>query len=149
MKLQSETREIDSLLRNINKLLVNYTKKQLAKYNLTLPRFHTLWMISKFQPVNMGSLHEEMLVAGSTLTIIVDYLVEKNIVKRYRCKDDRRVVLLEVTEQGEELVQSLLEERQSFLQQALLKLGTEEQKSLINLLKPVYESLETQSKEVR
>ncbi|TDX48408.1 MarR family winged helix-turn-helix transcriptional regulator [Orenia marismortui] len=138
MKLKDETKEIDYLIRNMNKLLSQYTKEQLINKGLTLPRFKTLWMIAKLEPVNMSQLHEEMYIANSTLTVIVDRLVEDELVRRYRSPKDRRVVLLEVKAKGKECLEKILDIRQLFLEEGIKLLTKEEQGNLIKTLNKVY-----------
>ena len=142
MELNPETREIDRLFRDVHKHLVQYTKGKLRDHDLTMPRFLVLWHISKFQPVNMSFLHNKLYMANSTLTVIVDKLVEENLVKRYRNPDDRRIVLLELTEDGDQLLCKMLNVRQSFLEEALHDLKTKQQQELIELLTPVKDNLE-------
>ena len=141
MSLNQETVKIDNSLRNINTLLNKYTKSKLCKYKLTLPQFHTLWLVSKLEPVNMGKLYEKMMVSKSTLTVTVDHLVKKDFVKRNRDKNDRRVVLLKTTSSGKERLQNLLDERQEFFQKSLKKLCLKEQKQLVTLLEIILEDL--------
>jgi MarR family transcriptional regulator, organic hydroperoxide resistance regulator len=148
MDLNKETIEIDNLIRNIDKLLNRYTQTILTNYDLTLPGFYTLWMISKLEPTSMGKLTEKMMAANSTLTVTVDHLVKEGFVKRYRDNMDRRVVLLETTLKGKEQLQLLLNERQKFFQQSLMKLGLNEQQQFINLLKLIHENLRNNYKEI-
>ena len=112
--------KIEAKIRNISKYLNEYTKDHLKCYNLTLGRFHVLRVIMESQPVSMGYIHEELHMANSTVTVIVDYLHEAGLVKRRRDTADRRVVLLEITEEGKEIMRSLLEKRQEFMKKALL-----------------------------
>ena len=142
-----ETKEIDRLIRDIHKHLVQYTKGKLKDIGLTMPRFLVLWHIRKFQSVNMSFLHEKMYMANSTLTVIVDKLVEEELVKRYRNPEDRRIVLLELTANGEELLKEILDIRQDFLEKGLADIEISEQKKIINLLKPVLGNLEEMLKE--
>lgn len=137
MELNNETEEIDKILRDIHKYLAQYTKVNLKKNNLTMPRFMVLWYISKCQSVNMSSLHEKMYMANSTLTVIVDKLVETEFVERYRSPKDRRVVLLELTESGDKKLCKILNLRQSFLQEAMDDLNLADQTKLIELLSPI------------
>jgi DNA-binding MarR family transcriptional regulator len=67
----------------------------------------------------MGDIHEELHMANSTVTVIVDYLHEAGLVKRRRDADDRRVVLLEITDAGNKIMKDLLKQRQDFMKQAL------------------------------
>jgi DNA-binding MarR family transcriptional regulator len=112
--------KIEEKIRNIAKYLNEYTKDHLKCYNLTLGRFHVLRVIIESQPVSMGDIHNELHMANSTVTVIVDYLHEAGLVKRKRDTEDRRVVLLEITEKGRKIMESLLEKRQDFMKEALL-----------------------------
>jgi len=67
----------------------------------------------------MGDIHEELHMANSTVTVIVDYLYEAGLVKRRRDANDRRVVLLEITDDGNKIMKDLLKQRQDFMKQAL------------------------------
>ncbi|MCF8012685.1 MAG: MarR family transcriptional regulator [Clostridiales bacterium] len=146
-QLNQKTRDIDKLIRDIHKNLVQYTKQNLKQNGLTMPRFTVLWHITKAQPVNMSYLHKKMYIANSTLTIIVDKLVEEGLVKRYRNPDDRRVVLLELTKDGDELLCKMLALRQSFLEKALQDLDSNEQEALINLLGSILSNLQNDVKQ--
>lgn len=113
-------KQIEEKIRNIAKYLNEYTKDHLKCYNLTLGRFHVLRVIIESQPVSMGEIHEELHMANSTVTVIVDYLHEADLVKRKRDTEDRRVVLLEITDKGRKIMESLLKKRQDFMKKALL-----------------------------
>jgi DNA-binding MarR family transcriptional regulator len=113
-------KKIEEKIRNIAKYLNEYTKDHLKCYNLTLGRFHVLRVIIESQPVSMGEIHEELHMANSTVTVIVDYLHEAGLVKRKRDTEDRRVVLLEITDEGRKIMESLLKKRQDFMKKALL-----------------------------
>lgn len=146
-QLNQKTRDIDKLIRDIHKNLVQYTKLNLKQNGLTMPRFTVLWHITKAQPVNMSYLHKKMYIANSTLTIIVDKLVDEGLVKRYRNPDDRRVVLLELTKDGDELLCKMLVLRQSFLEKALQDLDSPEQRTLIKLLGTILDNLQNDVKQ--
>jgi DNA-binding MarR family transcriptional regulator len=111
--------KIEAKIRNIAKYLNEYTKDHLKCYNLTLGRFHVLRVILESEPVSMGDIHEELHMANSTVTVIVDYLHEAGLVKRRRDANDRRVVLLEITDDGNKIMRDLLKQRQAFMKQAL------------------------------
>ncbi|QTL97403.1 MarR family transcriptional regulator [Iocasia frigidifontis] len=141
MELKEETVKLDNLLRRINIHLNKYTKTKLSKYSLTFPRFHTLWVISKLEPVNMSQLNKKLMAANSTLTVTVDHLVEEGFVDRCRDKKDRRIVLLKTTQQGKMQLQKLLNERQLFFQKALNEIDIDEQKQAICLLENLLNNL--------
>ncbi|MFP4022030.1 MAG: MarR family winged helix-turn-helix transcriptional regulator [Halanaerobium sp.] len=133
--------KIEARIRNISKYLNEYTKDHLKCYNLTLGRFHVLRVIMESQPVSMGFIHEELHMANSTVTVIVDYLHEAGLVKRRRDTADRRVVLLEITEEGKEIMRSLLKKRQEFMKKALLDME-DSAEELAELLEKLLDKIE-------
>lgn len=139
-----KSKKIEEHLREINKILNKHTKDNLREYDLTLPRFHLLLIVLKYQPVNMGTLHNKLYLAMSTLTVIVDHLVSDNLVKRYRDSEDRRVVLLEITEKGERKINDILEKRQQFFHETLSVLSICENDQLLILLDRILKKLKTQ-----
>src|SRR6056297_3226740 len=141
MASKQSTKVIDKLIRDIHKNLVKYTKSSLRENDLTMPRFLVMWHITKEQPVNMSYLHKKMYMANSTLTVIVDKLVNDNLVKRYRNPEDRRIVLLELTEKGDNKLCDMLDIRQGFLEDALNDLDKTDKENLIDLLTLVLNNL--------
>jgi len=133
--------KIEAKIRNISKYLNEYTKDHLKCYNLTLGRFHVLRVIMESQPVSMGYIHEELHMANSTVTVIVDYLHEAGLVKRRRDTADRRVVLLEITEEGQQIMRSLLKKRQDFMKKALLDMQ-DSSEELADLLEKLLAKIE-------
>lgn len=69
--------------------------------------------------MTMGELQRRMLLAPATITGLVDALVKRGLVSRRRDEEDRRLVLLQLTPAGKELVDEVLEYRASVLQSAL------------------------------
>lgn len=147
MSANKSTKIIDKLIRDIHKNLANCIKDSLNEQGLTMPRFLVLWHITKKQPVNMSYLHEKMFMANSTLTVIVNKLVKDDLVKRYRNPEDRRIVLLELTEKGDSKLFEILDIRQGFLEKGLNELDKDEREKLINLLSIVLDNLSNGQKE--
>lgn len=61
---------------------------------------HIIDAIGIGKPRNMSSVAKSMSVTVGTLTIAINSLVKKNYVDRVRSEDDRRVVLLSLSEKG-------------------------------------------------
>jgi len=147
MEIKENTKVMDKTIRDIHKYLVEFTKGSLKENGLTKQRFLVLWYIIKNQPVNMSYLHDKMYMANSTLTVIVDRLVEDDLLNRYRNPKDRREVLLELTDKGSNILSKLLNTRHSFLEKALEDLSEEQIDNLNNLLYVVLNNLEDMMKD--
>lgn len=82
--------------------------QRLQKYNLTHPQFITLVsLVAHKQACTMRDLTGVTFQDPPTMTGIVDRLVKMELVKRTRSQADRRVVLVEVTSAGQELIRQI------------------------------------------
>jgi DNA-binding MarR family transcriptional regulator len=90
-------------------LLMRISKRwfvqRLQNYNLTLPQFTTLAAVAAHdRPATMSDLTELTLNDPPTMTGVIDRLVKLDMVRRTRSETDRRVVLVEATGAGIDLV---------------------------------------------
>jgi DNA-binding MarR family transcriptional regulator len=67
---------------------------------LTLSRYRALSVIGAFAPCTMSELADYSAVDRTTLTRTVDHLVDAGLVERSTPREDRRQVVLTVTEAG-------------------------------------------------
>ena len=100
---------------------------------------HIIEAIGTGEPKNMSTVAKLMSVTVGTLTIAINNLVKKGYVSRVRSEEDRRVVLISLTEKGKRayqhhrefhdgmvkaLVEGLDEGQQKILVKSLLNLRT-------------------------
>lgn len=71
-----------------------------AYHNATANDMHVMEAIGNGKPKNMTSVARSLSVTTGTLTISVNSLVKKGFVERVRSEEDRRVVLISLTEMG-------------------------------------------------
>ncbi len=69
--------------------------------NVTTNDMHVIEAIGKGTAKNMSTVAKLLSVTTGTLTISVNSLVKKGYVERIRSEEDRRVVLVSLTEKGE------------------------------------------------
>ena len=67
---------------------------------LTVNDMHVIEAIDIYEPKNMTTVAKALSVTTGTLTISVNGLVKKGYVERTRSEEDRRVVLISLTEKG-------------------------------------------------
>lgn len=71
---------------------------------LTGPQYHMLALISKEKSCNISYLAEKLEVKPSAITVMIDRLVQNGYVERRHDEQDRRAVLVSVTEHGEAIL---------------------------------------------
>jgi len=78
----------------------------LKTFGLTTPQFNVLRILKgqKGQPANLSTIQDRMISKMSNTTRIVDKLIEKELVSRQICKDNRRKIEIFITENGHQLL---------------------------------------------
>lgn len=93
----------------------------------------------------MSKIAGAIRLSLSTCTGLVDRLCEKRLVKRDRSADDRRVVQVELTDEGRRLHESAARGRVAFAKELLGSLDAKEQEELLALITKATEKLETKA----
>lgn len=68
--------------------------------DISINDMHVMEAVGLQEPKNMSTVAKALSVTVGTLTIAVNSLVKKGYVERVRSVEDRRVVLLSLTEKG-------------------------------------------------
>ncbi len=68
--------------------------------DISINDMHVIEAVGLREPKNMSTVAKALSVTVGTLTIAVNSLVKKGYVERVRSVEDRRVVLLSLTEKG-------------------------------------------------
>jgi DNA-binding MarR family transcriptional regulator len=76
------------------------------QFGITVPQLGCLFEIYEKGSMTLSVLSKNVHLSASTLVGVVDRLEEKNLVKRIRNAEDRRVIFIEITSKGIEFVQN-------------------------------------------
>lgn len=76
---------------------------QHRELGLTGPQFHMLALIARNNSCNVSYLSDKLEVKPSAITVMADRLVQSGYIERRHDEQDRRAVLLSVTELGAEV----------------------------------------------
>lgn len=88
-------------LRYTSNWLANQHNAHLSEFGLSLPQFNVLRILRGAKgKISVKIVKERMIEKSPNTTRLFDKLVEKEYVTRLRCEEDRRVVFLEITELG-------------------------------------------------
>lgn len=97
----------------------NWVKDQLKiilkPFGITMQQFNVLRILNgQSTPISTYEIRERMLDKMSDASRIVDRLYKKGWVKRTQCKQDRRLVDVQISEKGRELIFRIDEEKEAF-----------------------------------
>lgn len=93
---------------------------------MSTPQFKALILIYEEEGVRMRELARRLGGSFSNATVLVDRLVERGLVERMADSQDRRVVLVRVTNNGQRLVEQLVTSWRSLSPSLLKALGPDE-----------------------
>lgn len=80
----------------------------LDKISLTYTQYITMMIMWEFKRISAKELGEKLFLDSGTLTPVLKSLESKGHIKRSRSSEDERVLMVELTEKGEELRDSAL-----------------------------------------
>ena len=100
-------KEILFALRRIFRAMDLHSKKLTQFNGFTVPQIIVLNEIIDKESVSVGDVAQKVNLSGATITSILDRLEKRGYVNRYRSEDDKRRVIVEMTEKGTEVTKSL------------------------------------------
>jgi DNA-binding MarR family transcriptional regulator len=117
---------IIELQRRINRYMRRHTLGAWMELNITIPQLRSLFFIANHGTTNFTKLAAALGVTPSNVTGIVDRLLEQGLVSRQENQEDRRQLILRVTDKGENIVTGLRDRRARHISEILSHLTQEE-----------------------
>lgn len=118
--------------------LVRGLKREFAPTEeITSPQIIILMSIYEEKQASVGKLAEQMQVSGPTVTGLVDRLVDSNFVIRQRDKNDRRRVVVTLTEKGQNTVRKFQRGIQRRWEEILKHFTPEERESYLKIVRKI------------
>lgn len=129
----------DLLVKLFNNIL-SYEEKALITdefKDISINDMHVIEKIGMGQKRNMSAIAKSLEVTVGTLTIAMNNLVKKGYVKRSRSAKDRRVVLVSLTDKGENAYNHHMAYHEHMINDIMERLNGERLDVLIEALKSV------------
>ena len=111
--------EIVDDIRRIFQVLSEQSRRVEHETSLTGPQLWVIKMLEETSPMKVTELARRMYLNPTTMVGLLDRLETRNLVSRTRSEKDRRVVHINLTEQGRDLVRNSPEVVQSLLVKGL------------------------------
>ncbi|WP_409251558.1 MarR family winged helix-turn-helix transcriptional regulator [Bacillus sp. SCS-153A] len=122
--------DIEKDLRYISSIIKQKGREILNQYTITPPQFVALQWLFEGGDMTIGELSNKMYLACSTTTDLVDRMEKTELVERVKDNKDRRVVRIHLLQEGERIIEEVIEKRQQYLQEILKNFSGEEIKML-------------------
>ncbi|MEI7988667.1 MAG: MarR family transcriptional regulator [Chloroflexota bacterium] len=124
----------DRIRNNVRTIVAN-------NFEISVEQFHILRYIRKGSG-SVSELADAKHISRPAISQAVDILVEKGLITRQQNVEDRRYVQLELTQNGDTLLNAIFKENRAWMKEKLAPLSLEELNSILlsmEVLKKVFE----------
>ncbi|MCT7955789.1 MarR family winged helix-turn-helix transcriptional regulator [Laspinema palackyanum] len=112
----------------------SYSEAHVRQFDLTPAQFDVIATLGNTNGLSMGEIGEKTLITKGTLTGVIDRLIKKQLVIREVPQDNRRNVIVQLTDQGQELFEQSFPSHIAHLKERFDLLQPTEVEVLTNLL---------------
>ena len=123
------------VLNRASRAISDRIRGSIERSDLSLSEFGVLEVLYAKGPLLVGELGSRILLTSGSTTYVVDKLVERGLVLRRPCSEDRRALYVELTDKGRELIAGIFPPHAEEVRRAMAGLTTEEQRIASALLK--------------
>jgi DNA-binding MarR family transcriptional regulator len=102
---------------------------------VTLPQLRVLVLVASHGTLNLNALAEAMGVHPSNASRSVDRLVAAGLLRRTESTLDRRNLVLELTDEGRGLIETLVEHRREAIAAVLERVPASRRRALVNAMR--------------
>lgn len=132
---QEEVRALDAYIKlsRAAESVSTRIHRHLEKDKLSVSQFGVLEALLHLGALSQQELGQKLLKSGGNITLIIDNLEKRQLVKRERSTRDRRVVKVHLTEEGKELISAIFPHHVAILVEEMSILTDAEQEELSRL----------------
>ena len=142
MSFESD-KSIGFLIAKARNVLKNEFEKELKPYALSYAHRVILIRLSEKEGLTQKELAQDTYFEQSNLTLMLDKLELKGLVKRSAKENDRRAYIVTITPEGKKLRDLLVQMGEDVMDKALNGLSTEQKNQLSGMLQLIYENLKS------
>lgn len=110
-----------------------------AQFGITRPQFFIMKTLEQCGPLKVTQLAEHMEVKPSAITVMIDRLVAHHQVARMVDEQDRRVVMLHLTEAGSETIQKAKKLQRDMMAERLTRVDRAELERFLDTFEKIME----------
>ena len=147
MSREKEYLKLTTVLFRAMQSVENVIKKDILSYSLNTSEFGTLELLYNRGKQPMQSIASRMLMANSSMTYVMDKLEQRGMIYRTPGEEDKRVIMVDLTDEGRNFFKSIFEHHVNTLASIFEILDEEELPKMIELLKKVGYHAKTVSEE--
>lgn len=125
------------VLTKSSKAIQERIKKDINNYGMYNSEFAVLEALYSKGKQTVRQISDAVLINSGSITYVMDKLEAKGLLERTDCKEDRRVVYIQMTEEGKQFMEETFPKHQQVIENFFQDITDNEKKVLIELLKRV------------
>jgi DNA-binding MarR family transcriptional regulator len=129
--------EVDSLFCPVNHFISSEFEKRMTE-GFSLTQLCILRCINREPRINISVLADKVSLSPAGVSKMVQQMVKSKLLKRRRSKEDRRAVMLELTDHGKTTLEANIRIRQKIMYELLHELSEDELSCLHTVLEKAY-----------
>lgn len=134
---ERQVRQLDACFDAFRRTMMGRMAPPPSEVELSPQSGYALMVLADRGRLTMSDFAEALGVSLSTATRTVERLIEKGLAIRSRIEDDRRVVRVELSEQGRKLTRHFLDQRYEMGRRMLAPLTHAEREMFIELMRKI------------
>lgn len=107
--------------------------RHLSEVKLTISQFGTLEALLHLGPLNQKEIGQKILKSGGNITLVIDNLEKNGLVTRCVNPEDRRAVIINLTDKGKEFILDFFPQHLEKIREEFSVLTTQEKEELANI----------------
>lgn len=109
--------------------------RQLSAFGLSFSQFGVLEALYHLGPMSQSEIGQKILRSSGNMTMVIDNLQKRQLVKRERSKTDRRFLIVHLTDKGKNLISKIFPPHAAEIASEFGVLTASEQRTLGRLCK--------------
>ncbi len=140
---RSEVERLADIIMQMQRCFVQHLSEELSKGQVSFPQYFLLGHIASCDSLSMTEISEKMNHTTAAATGLVDRLENLGYVERMHASDDRRKVLVKITEKGGSLVGRIREDIINKLSSVTAILDANEQSAWLRIYEKIHTHITT------
>lgn len=120
-----------------SKAIQEQIKKDISSYGMRTSDFTVLEALYHKGRQTIREISSAVLINTGSITYVIDKLETKGLLERSNCKEDRRVVYIQITKQGKQMMDEIFPKHQKVIESIFSEITSEEKEFLVDILKRV------------
>jgi len=137
-QFRADAERLSHIILEMQRCFVLHLSKELAPGNVSFPQFFLLAALDQKEVLTMSAIAQKMGHTTAAASGLVDRLENLGYVVRSSAREDRRKVMVCITEKGSALVRRIREEMVGNLMKVMTQLTPAEQKAWLQIYTKIY-----------